>query len=192
MTCRLSRQRWQTCENARSSLLGSPLFCTKERCADLRIVVVHEGQYFLKNSTRHRVSDMRIKIACIGIRLSVITVDTTVVTTIACRRYSRDDCINDSSYRKSYADACDFFSYVRCAMLGNDFLKKSCAFCPLGCGYKKSWGLYGINLDDDWYVQAVAGTIFGCSGTHFWIKFETNGLSYRIGDFIIVFLVQFS
>ncbi len=42
------------------------------------------------------------------------------------------------------------------------------------CGYKKSWGLYGINLDDDWYLQIVSGTIFRCSGTHFWTKFWTN------------------
>ncbi len=28
-------------------------------------------------------------------------------------------------------------------------------------GYKKSWWLYGINLDDDWYSQAVARTILG-------------------------------
>ncbi len=40
--------------------------------------------------------------------------------------------------------------------------------------YKKLWGLYRINLDDDWYLQAVARTIFGCSGTHFWTKFGTN------------------
>ncbi len=28
-------------------------------------------------------------------------------------------------------------------------------------GNKKSWELYGINLDDDWYLQAVAGAILG-------------------------------
>ncbi len=41
-------------------------------------------------------------------------------------------------------------------------------------GYKKLWGLYGINLDDDWYLQAVARTIFECSDTHFWTNFGTN------------------
>ncbi len=38
-------------------------------------------------------------------------------------------------------------------------------------GYKKLWELYEINSNDDWYLQAVAGTIFGCSGTHFPTKF---------------------
>ncbi len=76
-------------ENAHLSSLGSPLFCTGERCADLRVVVivvtvvvVHEGRFFLKNGAQHRTSDMRIKIACVGIQFSLTTVITTVVTTV--------------------------------------------------------------------------------------------------------------
>ncbi len=41
-------------------------------------------------------------------------------------------------------------------------------------GYKKLWGLYRINLDNDWYLIAVISIIFGCSVTHFWTKFGTN------------------
>ncbi len=38
-------------------VFGSPLFCAGERCADLCVVVVvFEGQFFLKNSARHRAS----------------------------------------------------------------------------------------------------------------------------------------
>ncbi len=40
-------------------LFGSPIFCTRERCADLHViivVVVFEGQFFLKNGARHRAS----------------------------------------------------------------------------------------------------------------------------------------
>ncbi len=34
----------------------SPLFSTGERCMDLCVVVVFEGRFFLKNSTRHPAS----------------------------------------------------------------------------------------------------------------------------------------
>ncbi len=81
-TFRLSQQRWQMRENAHSSSLGSPLFCTGECCADLWVVFVHEGQFFLKNGARHCASDMRIKIACVDIHFSVTTVVTMVVTTV--------------------------------------------------------------------------------------------------------------
>ncbi len=43
------------------------------------VVIVHEGQFFLKSGARHRASDMRIKISCVGIRFSLTTVVTTVV-----------------------------------------------------------------------------------------------------------------
>ncbi len=78
----LSRRRQQTRDNAHSLLLCSPLFCAGELCADLRVVVVHEGRFFLKNGAQHRASDMRIKIACVGIRFSITTVVTTVVATV--------------------------------------------------------------------------------------------------------------
>ncbi len=42
--------------------------------------------------------------------------------------YSREDCSNDSSYGKSYADTCDVFSHVRFAMSGNDFFKNRAHF----------------------------------------------------------------
>ncbi len=65
-TFQLSRRQWWTRENTRSSLLGGPLFCAEEPCADLRVVVVsvivvHEGQFFLKNGARNRASDVRRK-----------------------------------------------------------------------------------------------------------------------------------
>ncbi len=52
-TFRLSQRRQRTCENTHSSSLGWPLFCTRERCTDLcvvivAVVVVHEGWLFLK------------------------------------------------------------------------------------------------------------------------------------------------
>ncbi len=50
-----------TTKNAREHaffvIFGSVLFCTAECCADLRIIiVVFEGQFFLKNGARHRTS----------------------------------------------------------------------------------------------------------------------------------------
>ncbi len=38
---------------------------------------------------------------------------------------SRNDSSNDSSYKKSFADACDFYSHVGCVMSGTVFKKKS-------------------------------------------------------------------
>ncbi len=67
-----------TTANTRLPLLGSPLFCSRERCTDRCLVVVHEGRFFLKNGARHCESDMRIKVACVGIRFFVTTVVTTV------------------------------------------------------------------------------------------------------------------
>ncbi len=49
------------------------------------VVVIHEVQFFLKNGARHRASDMRIKIAYIGIQFSVTTLVTTVITTAVMR-----------------------------------------------------------------------------------------------------------
>ncbi len=49
------------------------------------------------------------------------------------------------------------------------------------CGYKKLWELYEINLNDDWCLQTVARTIFGCSGTHFW-TIGTNREWFAIQD----------
>ncbi len=56
-------------------------------------------------------------------------------------------------------------------------------------GSENSWGLYGINLDDDRYVQAVAGTIFGRSGLIFgqnlgltreWFAIQDRQLHHRV------------
>ncbi len=55
-----------------------------ERTVHLYIALSAKCKRFLKKIVaRHRASDMRKKIACIGIRFSVTTVVTTIVTTVA-------------------------------------------------------------------------------------------------------------
>ncbi len=49
--------------------------------------------------------------------------------------------------------------------------------------YKKLWGLYGINLDDEWYLQGVPRTIFGCFRIHFSTKLSVTSSSYFLSNF---------
>ncbi len=102
--------------------------CTGECCADLCIVVVHEGRLFLKNAAQHRTSDMRVKIACVGIRFSVNTVVTPVVTTVIATVLTI--VVTTVVTENRMPMHATFFSHAGCAMSGNDFSKKSCAFCP--------------------------------------------------------------
>ncbi len=111
-------------------IFGSPLFCARERCADLRViivivVVVFEGQSFFLSGARHQASVdgdknhmRRHTIFCSYCRYyyRMMTVVMTVVTTVATENRMTTHAI---------------FSPSTDTNVGHRFLKKkSYIFCP--------------------------------------------------------------